>query len=450
MDTRYGTRNTSALRMRGLCAVIAGVLMVCPAAGASDDAAAALAELAQPLRDRDALTPLIERAGRHALALLGESTHGTAEYYTWRADISRRLVEEHGFSFIAVEGDWDACWRGNQYVKHLPGAGPSAEAVLRSFDRWPLWMWANQETAALVEWLHGWNADRPLEERVGFYGIDVYGVEGSMAEVLAYLEQVGDEEGLEKARQAYACLETHLPGHRYATAVMSGVAACEEPVAEVAQHLRERADALRAEDAKAWFNAKQHALVVRNAERHYRAMASQDGQSWNSRVEHFQGTIERLLEYHGEGAKGVVWAHNTHIGDARATVMAQAGRTNIGQLLRERYGDDAVFSVGFGTYRGTVLAGSAWEAPVERMTIPPAMPDSLEELLHRTGLDRLWLIFEPETRTGPLAEPIGQRAVGVVYHPARERFGNYVPTVAPDRYNAFIFFAETTPLSPLH
>lgn len=430
-----------------------GVSLLVPAVSSNADTepmAAALAERAQPLHDADDLEPLIAQAGQHPFVLLGEASHGTAEFYTWRADISKRLVQEHGFSFIAVEGDWDACWRINAYVKHMPGAGASAEAVLRDFDRWPLWMWANREVEALVEWLREYNADRPADRRVGFYGIDVYGLEGSMRETLAYLEQIGDREALETAREAYACLEAYLPPQRYARAALAGATGCEAPIADVVRYLREQESALRDHDETAWFNAKQHALVVKNAEKHYRAMGSPGGESWNYRVAHFKGTVERLMAFYGEDARGIVWAHNTHIGDARATTMAQAGRANIGQLLREKYGDGDVYAVGFGTHRGVVLAGSAWEAPMERMTVPPAMPDSLEELLLRIGHDRLLLLFDDKDREGPLAQPIGHRAIGVVYNPDRERFGNYVPTIVPQRYDAFIFIGVTTALTPVH
>lgn len=433
----------------------AGWVAAMPAGVDAADArrVAALVELARPLEDDASLAPLIKRIGGARYVLLGEASHGTSEFYTWRDRITRLLVAEHGFRFIAVEGDWDACYRINRYVKHLPGAGESARAILESFDRWPQWMWANEEVEALVEWLREFNADRTPEERAGFYGIDLYGLSDSMQRVVAYLRE-RDREAADRAQAAYACLAAYTDSiSQYAWAARTGIADCAEGVEAVLEHLRERAPAYRAEDPKAYFNAKLNALVVRNAEAHYRAAGLPDAISWNRRVDHFLEAIERVSAFKGEAARGVVWAHNTHVGDARATAMRERGSTNIGQLLRQRHGPDQVYAVGFSTHRGRVLAGSAWAEPVQRMAVPPAVPGSAEDLLHRAAramdMQRFLLLFGPEDREGPLGERLGHRAIGVVYRPADER-GNYVPTVLPQRYDALIYIDETRPLKPVH
>jgi len=413
-------------------------------AAGSQDLIGLFQEHGIPLDTSDALDSLIEEAAARDYVLLGEASHGTSEFYTWRATISQRLIEDHGFSFIAVEGDWDACARVNAYVKQLPGAPATAEAALDGFTRWPPWMWNNEEVLELVTWLRAFNEDKPRAEQVGFYGIDVYGMDGSLDAVLAYFEEV-DPEAAAEAAADYACLTPFRgdPG-AYARAAAAG-AACEVQSLAVFELLRAGRDRYQEEDAKAYFHAKQHAHVVKNAERHYRAMAGPRAASWNYRVRHFAETVDRLMDFHGEDAKGIVWAHNTHIGDARATGMAQQGQHNIGQLLREAHGEDAVYAVGFGTHRGEVLAGSAWGSPVQAMQTPEALPGSIEDLMHRAGLGDFLLRLPQAKRDGPLGETVAHRAIGVVYNPAQER-GNYVPTRLAHRYDAFLFLEQTRPL----
>lgn len=438
----------------GLClafALAAGTACAEPDADAAFVAQAR--SLALPLETAEDLEPLLERVGGVRYVLLGEASHGTSEFYTWRDKISRRLIEEKGFRFIAVEGDWDACYRLNRYVKDLPGAGASARAILEEFDRWPLWMWANEEVEALIEWLREHNLERPLDERVGFYGIDLYGISDSLARVPEFL-RAHDAEAAEFVSEAYACLEAFSDSyHDYARAAAEGRVNCAGQAEAVLGRLQAEAARYRAADRRGHFNAKLNALVVRNAEAHYRAMGAPGGDSWNVRVNHFLDTVERLMAYKGEEAKGIVWAHNTHIGDARATAMRDQGSTNIGQLLRQRYGTSSIVAVGFGTHRGSVLAGRAWEAPMERMRVPTGIPGSVEDLFHQAARamerDRFLLIFEPGHWEGPLRAWRGHRAIGVVYRPEEER-GNYVPTMLPLRYDAFIFIDETSALSPVH
>jgi erythromycin esterase len=401
--------------------------------------------MAHPLRGTEDLDPLLDRIGDARCVLLGEASHGTSEYYTWRTRISQRLIREKGFSFIAVEGDWPDCYEVNRYVKGYPDSGKSAREVLGAFDRWPTWMWANEEIVELAEWLRQYNDGLPDEEKVGFYGLDVYSLWESMEEIIEYLERV-DPDTVETARRAYRCFEPYGEDvQEYARATAFVPTSCEDEVVEMLSKLHEKLPEYR-DDPESRFNAGQNALVVRNAERYYRAMVRGGSSSWNVRDRHMAETLERLMQYHGPEAKTVVWEHNTHIGDARFTDMADAGMVNLGQLVREQRGADDVVLVGFGSHRGSVIAGAKWGAPMERMRVPPAREGSWEDLLHRAGEEDKLLVF----REDGLLEPRGHRAIGVVYDPAYERYSNYVPTVLPHRYDAFIYLDETRALHPLH
>ncbi|TAK05807.1 MAG: erythromycin esterase family protein [Candidatus Manganitrophaceae bacterium] len=411
-----------------------------------------LRRLEHRLAGKEDLTPLLNRIGDARVVLLGEASHGTAEYYTWRHLISERLVTEKGFSFIAVEGDWPDCYRVNRYVKGASNSGASAREVLNAFNRWPTWMWANHEVIALTEWLRRFNQKNPEEKRVGFYGLDVYSLWDSMYAVVQYLNRV-DPAAAQVAKQAYRCFQPYgedAQGYARATAFVP--ASCENEVVQILTMLRRKMQAY-SDDREAAFNAEQNALVAKNAELYYRTMVRGGAASWNIRDDHMADTLDRLMRFHGPNAKGIVWEHNTHVGDARATDMADEGMVNIGQLVRERYGEEKGVLVGFGSYRGSVVAAVEWEAPMEIMPVPPAREESWEELLHRIAARDRLILFENLDRL-PGKEPFyewrGHRAIGVVYHPNRERFGNYVPTIMPFRYDAFLYLDETEALHPLH
>jgi erythromycin esterase len=408
----------------------------------------ALRERAYPLREPEDLDPLLERIGDAHCVLLGEASHGTSEYYTWRASISQRLIRDKGFSFIAVEGDWPDCYEVNRYVKGYWDSGNSAREVLEAFERWPTWMWANEEILELAEWLSGHNEGLPEEERVGFYGLDVYSLWESMEAVIEYLERV-DPEAVNTARRAYKCFEPYGEDVReYARATAFVPTSCEEEVVEMLSELRNKLPEYR-DDPESRFSAEQNALVVRGAERYYRAVVRGGSSSWNVRDRHMVQTLERLMWHHGKEAKAIVWEHNTHIGDARYTDMADVGMVNVGQLMRDQWGVEDVVLVGFGSHRGSVIAGAQWGAPMERMPVPPARQGSWEDILHRTGEEDKLLIFAEAEDEDGLLEPRAHRAVGVVYDPAYERYGNYVPTVLPRRYDAFLYLDETRALHPL-
>ncbi|HEX2166604.1 MAG TPA: erythromycin esterase family protein [Longimicrobiales bacterium] len=416
----------------------------------SDSLTDRLRRVARPLSDDHDLDPLLDRIGDAHIVMLGEASHGTSEYYTWRDRISRRLITERDFNFIAVEGDWPDCYTVNRFVKGLDDGASDARDVLHAFSRWPTWMWANEEVVELTRWLRSHNSTRPAERQVGFYGLDVYSLWDSMHAVLEYLDRV-DPDGARAARRAYGCFDPYRDdAQEYAMATAVVPTSCEDETIAILQDLRRNAPHYSDDGRDAYFDAEQNALVARNAELYYRTMVRGGSKSWNVRDTHMAETLERLLAHHGTDAKGIVWEHNTHIGDAGATDMAAAGMTNIGQIARETWGQENVVLVGFGGYEGSVIAAGGWGEPMERMRVPPARDGSWEALLHDAiGEDTLLLSSDLDRLPG-MREQHDHRAIGVVYHPSRERYGNYVPTVLPARYDAFIHIEQTSALDPLH
>ena len=326
-----------------------------------------------PLRVAGDLDPLLEHIGNARCVLLGEASHGTSEYYAWRTRISERLIREKDFSFIAVEGDWPDCYEVNRYVRGLPGSAHSAREALGAFRRWPTWMWANEEVAELVEGLRRHNDGLPEPERIGFYGLDVYSMWESLDAVMQYLKREHPD-AVEAAQRAYQCFEPYGGSAReYARATAFVPTSCEDEVVAMLSELLRGAAEHPEDGSEAHFAAEQNAFVARNAERYYRAMIQGGASSWNVRDRHMAETLGRLLGHHGPDAKAIVWEHNTHVGDARFTDMADDGLVNVGQLARERWGEEEVVLVGFGSHRGSVVAGARWGAPMERMRVPPAM-----------------------------------------------------------------------------
>jgi erythromycin esterase len=393
------------------------------------------------------LDALIEDIGDRPVVMLGEASHGTHEYYTWRTAITKRLIAEKGFRFIAVEGDWPDCYRINRYIKHYPGKAKTIMEVLQNFDRWPTWMWANWEVAALGEWLHDHNSHLTTAERIGFYGLDVYSLWDSMREMVTYLDKE-DPAAAKIARKAVHCFEPFEENEQmYARYSLTN--SCRDKVVALLKEIRSKAQYLDGEP-EAGFNTEQNALIAVNAEKYYRSMMSFDNESWNIRDHHMMETLQRLMKFHGSDAKAIVWEHNTHIGDARATNMKQAGMINIGQLAREKYGKDQVYLVGFGSYCGSVIAAEEWGALMEEMELPEAREGSIEHMLHNESDRDRYLLFNNGNNVNDYNSSISHRAVGVVYDPGNERYGNYVPTVMSKRYDAFVYVDETTALHPLH
>lgn len=397
----------------------------------------------KPFHTIDDLAPLIKKAGKAKYVLLGEATHGTSEFYSLRAEITKKLIEDHGFSFVAVEGDWPSCFEANSYIKNRSTAD-RAEDVLGHFNRWPTWMWANQEIIPLLEWLKNYNSKQDSDKMAGFYGLDVYSLWESMEAIIQYLQKTNSPH-IDKALKAIECFEPYnrKPQTYGMSAALLGES-CRQEVLDVLQSIRKHSESNSEEQLSLEINS----LVSKNAENYYKTMITDDQESWNIRDHHMVEALSNISKFHGSEAKGIIWEHNTHIGDARATTMELEGLENVGQITREKFGKENIFSVGFGTYTGTVIAAEKWGAPFEIMPLPKAMRGSWEELLHRAGAHDKFLIFTDENKH-LFEERVGHRAVGVVYHPEYEKYGNYVPSSISERYDSFIHVDKTQALSPL-
>jgi erythromycin esterase-like protein len=393
--------------------------------------------------------------GDTPLVLLGESTHGTQDFYLARARLSRKLIAEKGFTAVAVEGDWPDAYQVNRYARGI--AGTDAAAALAGFRRFPTWLWRNLVVADFVEWLRGHNARLPPDRRAGFYGLDLYSLRTSMRAVIDYLDQ-RDPRAARAARISYACFDQFgAEGDAYAWAAgRLGAGTCEDAVTEqlLAMH-RRRAELVQRDGAAAsddYFYAEQNARVARNAEHYYRTMLHGRASSWNIRDQHMAETLAELrrhLDRSGQPAKVVVWAHNSHLGDARATEMGDGGELNLGQLAREQYGP-AVKSIGFTTYHGSVLAASDWGEPARHKQVRPALGGSIEKFFHEAGPPRFFLPIPPGSAVHALlSEPRLERAIGVIYRPETERPSHYFHARVAAQFDALIHLDETHALLPL-
>jgi erythromycin esterase-like protein len=418
-----------------------------PGVTRDDGESVRLAIPSHPLRNEGDLDVLLREIGNARVVLLGEASHGTAEYYAWRAALSRRLIREKGFNFIAVEGEWADSYRVNQFVRGAKKDSAAAVALLRQYNRWPTWMWGNYEVASLVTWLNAHNQGRPAAAQAGFYGLDVYCLWESMTELMPLLPRT--ETGLLTAAQkVHRCFQPYsADAQQYAEAVANAEADCQGETGRLWNAVRKLSDGRPPDETR--FLMEQNALVALNAERYYRAMVGFTESSWNIRDRHMAQTLDRLLNFHGPQSKAIVWEHNTHVGDARYTDMARSGEVNVGQLVRKAYGEENVFIVGFGSYGGSVIASRAWGAPMQKMTVPPAVAGSWEHILHELSpADKIILSKDIREEKG-LKRPVGHRAIGVVYDPKTEHLGNYVPSVIPKRYDAFVYLEGTEALHPI-
>lgn len=411
---------------------------------------ALIRECAEPLADDKAVDALIERIGSARVVLLGESTHGTSEFYRMRARVSRALMERAGFDFVAVEADWPDAMRINHHVTGRFGQ-PLRDFV--PFSRFPTWMWRNEEVHEFVGWLKGHNQkQRTPARRAGFFGLDLYSMFSSIAHVLDYLDRV-DPEAAAAARARYGGLTPwQSDPAAYGRAVLSGrYASAEGAVVAMLRELMKRRLEYNQRDGEHFFDAAQNAHVVANAERYYRAMYYGSAASWNLRDSHMFETLKALLAFHGPDARGIVWAHNSHVGNARATEMSVRDELNIGQLCREAMGDD-VYIVGFGTNHGTVAAAPNWDEPMERMRVRPALPQSYERLCHDSRVPAFALhLREPHRQAlrDELLEPRLERAIGVVYRPETERASHYFHASLPAQFDEYLWFDETESVTPL-
>ena len=423
-----------------------------PAAGGDDPAAAWRAYIARravPLPDPDDMSSLLPVLASRDLVLLGETTHGTHEYYAWRSRISKMLIARAGFRFIAVEGDWSAISRLDRYVRHLCAETPSARSALRTFDRWAEWMWANPVLEELAEWLRAHNAGRPPDQRAGIHGMDVYGWDESAAGLPNALDALEPGWGERAAGGLAPLLRIGGDQAAFYRAVARGESVGGDKLERILERLHGDADALRARDAEAWLQAERKASLIRQVKQHVRKSLKGNPRSWNPRAENFMHTVVRLRSHYGAGARGIVWAHNTHIGDARQTGMAGAGLITIGQRARETLGEARVFLLGFASDRGSFRAGRAWGQPGVVMDLPTASDGTFDAFLRDAAPERAFLPLA-EARANPLLlEPLGHRAIGVVHAPGTPASRNYVPSVVPLRYDGILFIRDTRALDCL-
>lgn len=406
------------------------------------------------LNDRDSdFDALLEQVGERPLVMLGEASHGTREFYDLRARITRRLITEHGFQAVAVEADWPDAHQLNRHVRGLDQ--PERQRAFAAFERFPAWMWRNREVDAFIQWLEMHNRSRTGNEQVGFYGLDLYSLFRSADEVLAFIARHAPDQ-LPAARHHYECLDHERDPHRYGYEVTRHLrpdcreAAMRQLLALRGLPSRDREDPMASDEER--FVAERNAVLVRNAEAYYRAMFGPRPHSWNLRDAHMVKTLlalHRHLRDGGGSGRVVVWAHNSHIGDARATGMGKGGELNLGQLTRQYLGEEGVLLVGFTTYTGTVSAAHEWGGRIERMRVLPALENSVERLFQRTRLGRLYLpLHGPDT--GPLHESMLERAIGVIYHPETERASHYFETNLAGQFDAVFHLDETEAVEPLY
>jgi erythromycin esterase-like protein len=422
------------------------------------DRVAAVRAAALPLDDDEpALDELLGRIGDARFVLLGEASHGTREFYELRERLTRRLVARHGFDAVAIEGDWPDAWRVNRHVRGL-GADTAPADALAGFRRFPTWMWRNPVVAGFVAWLRAWNAALPPGHRCGFYGLDLYSLGASMAAVLAYLDEA--EPALAaRVRARYDCFAP-FGGDTQAYGLMTGLGStpsCAQAalatLVDLQRRRARRADAADGDDAEAAFDAEQNAALVRDAERYYRTMFLSDVSSWNERDSHMARTlwaIDAHLSRPGRPARVVVWAHNSHLGDARATEMgARRGEHNLGQLVRERHGG-ASFLLGFTTHDGRVTAAHDWDGDARSRRVNPSRGDAVEGLLHAVGRPRFWLPLRDDARLKQaLDAPLLERAIGVIYRPETERESHYFEARVARQFDALVHVDRTHALEPL-
>jgi erythromycin esterase-like protein len=415
---------------------------------------AAVARAARRIHGAHDYAGLVERAGAAQVVLIGEASHGTEEFYSVRAEITRHLVEDKGFRLVVLEADWPDALRAHRWA-----TGQTTEknvgTALGDFKRFPAWMWRNTVMTSFLNWLREFNRAHPAA-RTGLFGMDLYSMHASMALVLDYLETV-DPFAASRARQRYACFDAYgvdPQAYGMATTLGRGESCEEEVVAQMAELRRHYGRLVERNDRRSeeeFFYAEQNARLVKNAEGYYRSMFRGRDQSWNLRDAHMAETLVALLNHYGQGgaAKAVVWAHNSHLGDASATDMAKRGEWNVGQLARELFGE-RVYSIGFTTFAGTVTAARDWGDPAERRRVRPALPGSCEDLFHETGIPAFWLdLREDNDATRLLQAPRLQRAIGVIYRPESERLSHYFQVNLAAQFDAVVHLDVTHALEPL-
>lgn len=411
----------------------------------------ALEKISYSLENESNLDPLVEQAGGMTAVLIGGATHGTSEFYEWRAKITQRLIAEKGFSFVAVEGDWPSCYQVNRYVRGQLSPDEGALNVLSAFNRWPTWLWANQETLDFIKWLADHNEKLPVGRRIGFYGLDIYSLWESLDTVVDYIEK-NIPEAAEIARQTHRCFESHWRyTESYPWVMKTAPESCEDDAIRLLSTLGKLPPTGIVDEIEEQFNIRQNAQIVADAERYFRVMLKDDPDSWNLREEHMARTFFHLLVHYSKVSvpKGIIWAHNTHVGDSSATDIANIDRVSVGKLVRDGLPVGETFLIGFGTYQGSVIAADDWYLPMRDMILPPAIFESWEHTFHNFKQGNRLVLFSKDREAAKFfAESNGHRGIGVIFDPSSE-FDNYVPVILSNRYDAFLYIDETSALHPL-
>jgi protein-L-isoaspartate(D-aspartate) O-methyltransferase len=393
------------------------------------------------------LEPLLDRIGDARIVLLGEASHGTSEFYQMRESITRELIKRKGFRFICIEGDWPDAARIDHYVRHFEY--PPSEWT--AFARFPTWMWRNNEVRQFIDWLRNWNSNLDFKQRVAFHGLDLYSLYNSIRSVLEYLEKV-DPETAQVARKRYGCLGPwQSDPAAYGQAALNNIYhSCEEDVTQMLRDLLTKQASYAEHDGERFMDAVQNARLVANAEQYYRIMYYGSRASWNLRDLHMFETLKLQLTFYGEQSKAIVWAHNSHVGNAAATEMSARGETNIGELCRNEFGD-RIYAIGFGTHCGTVAAASDWDGPMEIKQVLPSLPQSYERLFHETGCPGFLLDLKGLSNelAQTLSRPKLQRAIGVIYRPESEMASHYFQSVLPRQFDEYVWIDETSAVTPI-
>ena len=411
-----------------------------------------IADTAEPLPDIDDRTfsEFFDRFADARVVLLGEASHGTSEFYRARAAISRRLIAHHGFNIVAAEADWPDAATVDRHVRHRPWR----EGELSAFERFPTWMWRNREFDAFVRWMRQHNEQRPYERMCGFYGLDLYNLSASMRAVIDFLEEK-DPELARLAHRRYGCLDpwAENPALYGRNALIEGYARCEVGVVQMLKDLLQKQIDCFAEECDEWLDAAANARLVKDAEAYYRVMYHGSAESWNLRDSHMFDTLNMILDAKGSGSKAIVWAHNSHIGNAKFTDMGMhRDELNIGQLAKDRFGHDARL-IGFGTHSGTVAAADDWDEPMKIKKVQPSLPESYERICHESEVPKFLLDLREGKRderlAGELMEPRLERFIGVIYRPETERWSHYSQAILPKQFDGYVWFDESEAVSPL-
>jgi erythromycin esterase len=413
------------------------------------DFLSALEKHSKTFQEESDLAPLIDLMGDKKIVMIGEASHGSLEFYRWRSAITQTLISQYGFNFVCIEGDWPSSQHVNEFVKN--NTHEDSVQTLGHFDRWPTWMWANTEVSDFIEWQKKYNLD--FQKSVGFHGLDVYSLFDSMDQVIRILNKI-DPESAVKAEKYFTCLNAFSRDEMtYARSLFKAPEGCKNEIINVLEDLLTGRLEAKATGTDEYLDLIQNAKILRHAEDYYRAMIFGEQNSWNVRDQHMFDTLESLLHHYGNHSKGIVWAHNSHIGDYRATEMVSQGEISLGGLAREILGDEHVGLIGMGTNNGAVLASDAWDGPAEIKIIPPGKPLSAEAYFHqlskKLNSPNLFSIFDQSSKTGSLATSVPHRAIGVVYEPDSEIRRNYVQSSLSHRYDAFIYIDETNPIVPM-